>query len=506
MNQRELLKIVVVVIATAVAGISRLALAQTLGTIDFPTSANTLAQTHFIEGIKDLHSFAYDEAALAFQAAEKADPGFVLAYWGEAASYYHSLWHQYNFPASRAALLKLGPTLDSRLAKARNDKERAYLESQDILLHGTGDVSPGEIHARDLAYADALAKLHDRWPDDDEITTFYALALLSSVRPGDSGYRRQALAASILLPIFQKNPDHPGAAHFIIHAFDDSDLAILALPAARVYAKIAPDAPHALHMPSHIFVRLGLWDDVRSSNTAAYASNERLIARLHVPEGHEDFHALSWLQYANLQLHRFDEAAQDLEFARQTLVRNPNSDAVRNGYLTMRARQVIETESWADQSLEPDGLKPNGPWLFAAGLSAAHRKDFDTALRAVDALKQLANGPGTGAGDSVPATEPAIIEAKEIEAEIALQRGNTKDALTVAHEASDIELSLRSPSGPPEPIKPAPEFYAELLAQTGAGTDAATVYKQQLLRTPNRTLSVKGLAGLGGTAQQAASK
>lgn len=481
-------------IPAAIAGAlllgSQMVHAQTLGTISFPTTASKQAQPHFLEGVKDLHSFAFDEAAAAFQAAEKADPGFALAYWGEAMSHNHPLWSQQDLPAARAVLAKLGPTPEARLTKAGNDKERAYIEAQEILFN-----APGDKLARDVAYSEAMASMHARWPGDDEVSIFYSLSLLGAVRPGDTGFRRQALAASIALPIFQKNPDHPGAAHFIIHAFDDPDHAVLALPAARVYARIAPDAPHALHMPSHIFVQLGLWEDVRRSNTAAYASAEAVVRKYHSPEGGEDFHTLSWLQYSDLMLHRFDEAQQALGNARAALARNPNSDAVRNGYLTMWARQILETESWTALPLEPDGLKPNGPWLFVAGYSAARRKDFETAGKAAAELKRLA--AEAGAGDTAYTARPLAIMEKEVESEAAFEQGHNDDALALAREASDIELTLRAPSGPPQPIKPATEHLAQILVRTGSRAEAAAAFRQQLLRTPNRTPAVRELTALG---------
>ena len=233
--------------------------AQKLGSITFPTSGAAAAQPAFIEGVKDLHSFEFDEAAEAFQKAQKLDPSFALAYWGEAMSYNHPLWAQLDLPAARKALERLAPTPEARVAKARTPKEKAYLEAAQVLFY-----SPGDKLARDIAYSHAMARMYDQWPDDAEVDIFYALSLLGSVRPGDKGFHRQALAASLAMKVFEQNREHPGAAHFIIHAFDDPDHAILALPAARVYAKIAPAAPHALHMPSHIFVQLGMWQDVKN--------------------------------------------------------------------------------------------------------------------------------------------------------------------------------------------------------------------------------------------------
>jgi tetratricopeptide (TPR) repeat protein len=277
--------------------------AAQLGTITFPTSGAAAAQPAFLEGVKDLHSFQFDEAAVAFQKAEQIDPNFAMAYWGEAMSHNHPLWAEVDVPAAQKTLEKLAATPEARVAKAKTEKEKAYIDAVNQLFY-----APGDKLARDNAYSEAMAKMYQRWPDDHEVDVLYALSLLGTVRPGDEGFRRQALAAAICLKVFQENPNHPGAAHFIIHAFDDPDHAILALPAARAYAKIAPSAAHALHMPSHIFLRLGMWPDVIKSNIAAYQSSIALIQRLHLPEGREDFHTLSWLQYGELMVGNFDEA------------------------------------------------------------------------------------------------------------------------------------------------------------------------------------------------------
>ncbi len=212
---------------------------------------------------------------MAFQRAQKIDPTFVMAYWGEAMSHNHPLWAQQDTKAAQAILEKIAPTLKERLAKAKLPKEKAFIGAIDVLYN-----SPGEKLARDNAYSEALAAMYAVWPDDHEVATWYALSLLGTVRPTDRGFRRQALAASIVEKVFKENPKHPGAAHFIIHAFDDPDHAPLALPAARSYAGIAPAAAHALHMPSHIFVQRGMWEDVRTSNIVAYKAAAELNARM----------------------------------------------------------------------------------------------------------------------------------------------------------------------------------------------------------------------------------
>src|SRR2546425_5375509 len=444
-----------------------------LGTIQFATSGAATAQPLFIEGVKDLHSFEFDEAAEAFRKAQQADPDFALAYWGEAMSYNHPLWAQVDVEAAKKALGKLAPTLDSRLAKARLPKEKAYLEAVDQLFSAAGDKL-----ARDQAYSQVMARMYQQWPDDHEVATFYALSLLGTVRPGDKGFRRQALAASIVEKVFKENPNHPGAAHFIIHAFDDPDHAPLALTAARAYAKIAPAAPHALHMPSHIFVQLGMWNDVAVSNTVAYKAAGDLIARMHLPEGREDFHTLSWLQYANLMMGKLDEAKKNVDLARQTSDRNQGNAGIRDTYLGMRARYILETGQWEKIPLEAAAASGRGDehaampgmsgrynggatWTFIAGFSAAKLGDFATADKAADQLHSMAARAESG-GNPYSAKPFAIME-REVAAATRLARGEKEEAVRLAKEAVDIELTMNAPSGPPDPVKPALELYGDVL-------------------------------------------
>jgi tetratricopeptide (TPR) repeat protein len=476
--------------------------AQELGSIVFPTSGSAAAQPKFIEGVKDLHSFEFDEAAEAFHQAQQIDPTFALAYWGEAMSYNHPLWAQQDLAAARKTLERLAPTPEARAAKARTEKEKGFLNAVNQLFY-----APGDKLARDNAYSDAMQRLYDQWPDDHEIDIFYALSLLGTVRPGDHGFRRQALAASICMKVFQENPNHPGAAHFIIHSFDDPDHAILALPAARVYARIAPAAPHALHMPSHIFVQLGMWKDVVASNTVAYQAAENLIARMHLPEGREDFHTLSWLEYGNLMLGKFDEAHRNVDLAKQAVDRNPKNAALAQQYHTMLARYILETGKWekipleiskqmpADHASMPGmtagGYAGQAAWIFIAGLSAAKLGDPAEADQSSAALAAIRKGMESG-GDNYAAKPFAIME-KEVASAADLARGQRPEALRLAKEAADIESTMSPPSGPPEPIKPALEFYGEVLSAASQPAEARAAFQQQLLRTPNRTPSSMGV-------------
>jgi tetratricopeptide (TPR) repeat protein len=464
-----------------------------LGTIHFPTSANGAAQTAFLVGVKGLHNFEFDAAAEAFREAQKAEPGFALAYWGEAMSFNHPLWAEQDIAAARRVLERLAPTAAARALKAPAGKERSLVEAVDVLF-GAGDK-----YARDVAYSAAMKQLHEQYRDDDEIATLYALSLLGTARPGEKSVRTAMQAAAIAEDIFQRNPKHPGAAHFIIHAFDDPDHAILALPAARAYAKIAPAAAHALHMPSHIFVQLGMWDDVVASNTAAYKAAVDLAEQKNLPRGREDFHTLSWLQYAYLQQGNVAEAEKAVASAKAVADRDA-SPRVRDGYASMKARQIVETAKWERIPLPGAAVRDGGApgydgsaaYVLAAGLGAARLGDLETAGIALDRVKAMRTQ--AEAGSNAYRAKPFAIMEREVAAAIAIAKKDAATAEQLLKDATAIELTLDAPSGPPEPIKPSFELYAELLLEQGRVKDAAVQFEQSLMRMPNRRASVEGLA------------
>jgi tetratricopeptide (TPR) repeat protein len=466
--------------------------ASALGTIHFPTSAKPAAQAPFLTGVKANYNFEFDLAAEAFRDAQKADPDFALAYWGEALSYNHPLWAQQDLAAARRVLERLAPTAAGRAAKAPAGKERDLMESAEILL-GAGDKL-----ARDIAYADALKKLHAKYPKDDEIACLYALALLGTGRPGVPNTRNAMQAAAISQEIFQRNPQHPGAAHYIIHSFDDPDHAILSLTAARAYSKIAPSAAHALHMPSHIFVQLGLWDDVIASNTVAYKAAVDLADAKKLPRGREDFHTLSWLQYGYLQEGKFDDAQKCVDQAKAVADKDaaPN---IRDGYASMKARQVVETAKWEKLGLPTGPVKDGGApgydgsaaYVLAAGLGAAKLGDTATATVAVDKLKAMRTQAESGS--NAYRAKPFAIMEKEVAAALASAQKDTASAEKLLKEAIAIELTLDAPSGPADPIKPSFELYGELLIDLGRMQEAAAQFQQSLERMPNRRAAVQGL-------------
>lgn len=469
-----------------------------LGSIDFPNSGSKAAQTAFLSGVKAFYSFEFDEAGDDFRLAQKIDPDFALAYWGEAMSVNHPLWARQDTEAARATLARFAATPAARAEKTPAGRERGLMEAVDV-MYGVGDKL-----SRDIAYAEAMRRLHETYPNDNEVATLYALSLLGTVRPGDTGVRRQMQAAAISMEVFDRNPNHPGAAHFIIHALDDPEHAILALPAARVYADIAPDAPHALHMPSHIFVQLGMWEEVVASNTDSYAAAVEVAERKGLERGGSDFHSLSWLQYGDLQLGNFEAAKHSLDLAWQTEAEHPTAK-VHNGAMMMLARYILETKKWSEMPLDQitERDNNNAGLQFVAGLAATHvgdRAAAETALEKLTAIRERQEAkPATAYMGKIVA-----VGEKELEAAIAESDGDLAKAEQKLREATAIEATLNAPSGPPLPMKPSFEMYGEFLLAQARYEEAEVQFGRALERTPNRTKSVTGLAvarSTGGTSK-----
>jgi tetratricopeptide (TPR) repeat protein len=307
-----------------------------LGRVEFQTSGSPAAQAHFLRGLAALHSFWYEEALEAFRESTKADPDFMMGYWGEAMAQNHPLWSEQDLTAARAVIAKI------KDAPKLTERERAYLGAVK-LLYGEGDK-----HARDLAYSAAMEKIYRAYPEDLDAAAFYSLSLLGLIRQGDKGYRLQAQAGAIALAVYEKNPNHPGAAHYIIHAFDDPEHAILALPAARRYADIAPEAHHARHMPSHIFLQLGMWPEAAASNESAWESSDNWMKRKKLSLNVRDYHSLHWLLYAYLQQGRYSKAEQLLKLMKQVMSESTYDNKLRpdyyeNNYANMAAAFIVET-------------------------------------------------------------------------------------------------------------------------------------------------------------------
>ncbi|HET6468631.1 MAG TPA: hypothetical protein VFG43_09665, partial [Geminicoccaceae bacterium] len=500
-----------VAIASALLIANAHAQGSPLGSVEFPTSARSEeAQAHFVRGIAALHSFWYPVALDEFRAATRIEPDFAMGYWGEAMAHNHPVWGDpQDTEAARGALARLPA------GAAASPREQAYLDAVRA-LYGEGDKPE-----RDRAHAAAMEAVHREHPDDLEAAAFYSLALLGLAYGGTSSdagaphdpaaLRTRMRAAAVAQEVFRREPNHPGAAHYILHAFDDPDHAVLALPAARRYAEIAPAAPHALHMPSHIFLQLGMWPEAAAANVAAWDASAEL--------GTPDFHSLHWLLYALLQQGRSEQARSLLRTVSERLAEVPEDDRRNRFYgayiqATMAATLLVETEQWDEASelpglQEPGAAPPVGtdgdpyralvalartPAVFARGLAAAVTGSGE-AQQAVAALqevgRQVADAPIPFAANMAPVLE---IQALEIEAAMSAARGHTEEAVATAKRATTLEEALPVPPGPPPLIKPSHELLGELLLQAGRHDEAARAFAASLFRHPGRAQSLKGAA------------
>ncbi|MDQ3697662.1 MAG: hypothetical protein M3373_06515 [Gemmatimonadota bacterium] len=462
------------------------------GSVEFPNSGAPAAQAHFLQGVLALHSFMYEDAAEAFREAQRIDPDFAMAYWGEAMTYDHPIWEEQDAEQGRAALKRLAASPDARLVKAGTAREQQYMRAVEILF------SDREPHARDSAYAEQMERIHVAYPDDKEAAVLYALALIGKHHIQQTDRTDMLRAASIAERIFSQNPRHPGAAHILIHAYDDPEHARKALPAARAYAKIAPSAYHALHMPSHIFVQLGMWNDLVASNEAAYAASVQWAERKGLPANRRDYHSLTWLQYGYLQQGRHARARAALDSVERVASLTP-SPRVAVALAWMRAQYALETRQRRAPAL-PGEVSEHGsvacarlpsrviiPTAYAAGIIAARTGAPATAETAWECLRSIedsALGPAERAELSMAQSQLGAL--------IALASRRSEDVLVFMERAVAAEKST-VPFGPTGFI-PAHELYGEVLLSLARPREAAEQFELALRRTPNRAASILGRA------------
>jgi tetratricopeptide (TPR) repeat protein len=478
-----------------------------LGSVQFPTSGSAKAQVHFLRGLAALHSFWYEEALEAFRESTKIEPDFMMGYWGEAMAHNHPLWTEQDTPAARQVIAKIKDT-----AKL-SPRERAYLDAVKLLY------SEGDKRARDAAYSAAMEKVYRDYPDDLDAAAFYSLSLLGLVQPSEKSYRLQARAGAIALEVYQKNPNHPGAAHYIIHAFDDPEHAILALPAARRYADIAPEAHHARHMPSHIFLQLGMWPEAAMSNESAWEASDAWMKRKNLSVNVRDYHSLHWLLYVYLQQGRYRKAEELLTLMKKTMSESTYDNKLRpgyyeNNYANMAASFVVETERWDLASVlfpqssasEPTSKDPPPAATShgahgatpATGVSemtvrpSGRGEKLPRFIRNLAAAYKGSAGEGQSAkpdGNSLPA-----LNELEVAALNASMKKDHDTAIELMKRAIAIEEQLAPPSGPPNIVKPSHELFGEILLRAGKPDEALAQFKTALLRQPNRARSLLGAA------------
>lgn len=453
-----------------------------LGTISFPNSGARAAQQPFIRGVLLLHSFEYEDAATAFREAERLDPGFALAYWGEAMTWTHPIWNQQNVDSARAILARLAPSGEQRRAKAATPRERGYLDAVEILY---GD---GSKPRRDTLYSAAMRRLSDAYPRDLEAKAFYALSLMG-LSQGTRNVPTYMRAGALAEEVFLANPDHPGAAHYIIHAFDDAVHAPLGLRAARAYARIAPGAAHAQHMTSHIFVSMGMWDETVEANLFALGKDtSRYTAN----------HYSAWLDYAYLQQGRLAKARSLLETARGNLGAPPRLH-FRWALMGMRAHYLVAGEQWADSStawaLDTAGIGPVTQAMdaFALGYAALKRGDRKTVGDHQRRLAELAARKANPDEDDGDIQVAAVLD-QELRAATSAADGKADEAISTLRDAAAREEGIPAAFGPPDVVKPAPELLGELLMAQGKPAEAQQAFTRALALAPRRSLSLLGLA------------
>ena len=458
-----------------------------LGTVNFPTSCSVEAQPLITTGVAFLHSFQYMQANETFADAAKKDPKCAMAHWGQALAVYHQLW---DFPQPDTIAEGRKHIEEAQKIGAPTDRERAYIAAATAFFQDNSKLTHLE---RVQAYSSAMAKLHEQFPTDVEGAAFYALSLVSLAyedEPNDLAHRKAAIA--ILQPLLQTNPDHPGVAHYMIHATDTPELAPLGLEAARRYAKIAPDSSHAIHMPSHIFVRLGLWQESIASNIAATASGRR-AAEKHEAEYHYQTHAMDFLNYSYLQ------AGEEAK-ARQVIADVQNvvgaSDEDKAGYSAgFSARTAIELHRWKEAASVP---VPSGVplrWLddvyWARVIGAARSGDSAGARADVEKLKEaVADLEKYQKEQGYTVSPEKATDLREAEAWLIFSEGKQEQALTELRAAAARE----DKDGIGSLTVPAREMLADMLLELKKPSEALAEYKIALKNSPNRFDSLYGAA------------
>jgi hypothetical protein len=468
-----------------------------LGRVNFPNSCNAAAQAPFSRGIALLHSFGYEEARLAFNEAAKADPGCAIAQWGVARTWYHPIWVPPNPEELKQGSAAIDRALASPVASVR---ERDYIDALKVFYADWPSVD----HAtRARAYEQALVKVRARYPADDEATIFHALQLiaLGYLNPLDKTYAWQKKGGELLNAVLPRNQNHPGVAHYIIHALDYPSTAEMALNAARAYSKIAPDSAHALHMPSHIFTRLGLWDDSVSSNIRSAKSALAQAKRLRGGGGAFDqLHAMDYLVYAYLQQAKDRSARKVLDEMAGITSLDENQFAAAYGFAAAPARWALELHDWKSAAVLE--LKPSWfPWArfrnveamvhYARAIGAARSGDTATAQQASDQLGALLKTlPATRDYDWSGSVGAQWQAAKAL---ISLREARP-DAIDLLRAAADREDAVDKHPVTPGALLPIREILADVLLEAGRAAEALKEYEAVLKISPRRFNATAGAA------------
>jgi len=480
-----------------------------LGHVHMQTSCSDRVTVDFDRALALLHNFWYNRALQRFNQVAKNDPECAIAYWGAAMTYNHPFWDPPSKADETAAWASVQKGLTAQKASAR---EKLYLDAAAVLYK---DAGAGDKSTRDTQYRDAMAAVYAKYPDD-ETALFYGLSIMGAIPEGSTGFEQQGRAAKLFEDVYSRHPDHPGVLHYLIHAYDDPEHAQLGLKAARAYAKAAAAVPHALHMPSHIFTRLGYWDESAATNLRGWEVSEADVKRAHQSGAYRDFHNLSYLEYAYIQLGRYRDAKRTVDIiadqyralpSRKTAPDTPElqsrhvrgrtiyavPDRVVYGYFDMLTRLLVESGRWNEAASVP--LLVHSRDLAAVKLqweakAAAVRKDLRAASAAAANLVSLSQER-----DLHPFVKQIIgLQAAEAEAFAAEASGDTDNAVAKLEEAVAIEDSIDDLSQPPYPVIPATELCGNLMLELNRPAEATIYFQKTLDRTPKRPKAIFGLA------------
>lgn len=469
-----------------------------VGKIDFPVSDNAEVQDQFNHALAMLHHMMYDHAEKEFKKIAEQEPHCAMAYWGIAMSHFHPLWHE----PGKEDLKKGWEAIEKAGELTAEKKQKDYISAIEAFYKNWETAK----HAERLAnWENAQETLHQAYPDDTDAGAFYALSLITTAPKDDKTFSNQKKAGALLEELFVKAPEHPGLFHYIIHAYDNPLLAKNAVEIARGYDKLAPNVPHALHMPSHIFVRLGLWDDAIDWNTrsaaAALENSLNGVVSIHYP------HALDYLMYSYLQQAN-DKMSADVLSKINKDENYEDNVAAAYGIAAAQARFFLEQRQWLSASKLPVRLHSKFPWdkypwteaitYFARGLGSARINDLTAAKDAVTMLDKLYEST-MKAGQNYWAIQ-VDVQSKTVAAWIAYSEGKKEEALTLMKKAADLEDSVDKHPVTPGAVLPARELYGDMLLLSGKPNDALTAYASALEISPNRFNS---LYGAGNAAQLA---
>jgi tetratricopeptide (TPR) repeat protein len=474
---------------------------EQLGSVHFPISCNAKSQVPFERGIALLHSFGYTLAQQQFQTLADTDPRCAMAYWGLAMTQFRELWGRPDPDGLKSGAAAMAKANDLAASTHVTPRELAYIKAMSDFYR----LAPDNFFKGADAYAADMAALHAAYPDDVEASAFYALSLLADEAPDDTSLTKEHQALAILIPLFQKYPDHPGLAHYIIHTCDTPALAPEGLEAAKVYAKIAPSSPHALHMPGHIFARLGMWPEDISSNLASVAASEKDEAE-HLPGVAHQMHAEEFLIYAYLQTGE-DAKAKDLTDRMASISKHieslPGHDDMKHGGVhfqnELNAIYLMEMHDWKSLATlqpipesDPATGFSDGDTYWGQGVAAGHLHDPKLAASALAGLDQVIERfKKSPYADSAEAIQ---VPRNELLAWQAFAEDHPEPAIAFMRKAADQQDKL----GQGEVDIPAREMLGDLYLALHRPQEALVEYKQALKLSPNR---LNGLLGAGAAAE-----